>query len=297
MPTVSRHLDDIIDRENHIAALQVAFADIEKYSQRRTQSQAAVIAAFTRILAGALEQVASRYAGYAGKADINISTDVIRLPTGDGAAIVFPFQGVPDFHLTFARQIISAVSEHNESNPCERFETDGWCNCHDNFRLRVGLAEGRGVVFKDLNGNYNAAGTVLNTAARIMGLVDGQQVAVSDDAFKQLVDLVDDPAIGDRFRAYDSVSIKHGHRITFYQYLGDENDGIDPSEPRGLVLVRDARDAIESLTTMVPVFGALDVLSGEEPELALTRLAAMVKAMTVATQLEPDEGDAKEHPR
>jgi class 3 adenylate cyclase len=282
MSKESRHLDNIIERENRIANLQVAFVDIEKYSQRRTQNQAAVVEALTRALRTALDEVSRAYVTYAQQADVNLDTDIIRLPTGDGAAVVFPFGGMVDIHLRFARELLRAVEEHNAATPCERFDADGWCNCHDNFRLRVGLAEGRGVVFRDLNGNYNAAGTVLNDAARVMGLVDGQQVAVTGDAHRQLVDLVQDPTLGDRFRLYEDVPIKHGKLIRFYQYLGEEGDAISGEEPRALVRDRQARQALQQLTTMVPLFGAagidVNALRGPNTEEALMRVVGVLNA-------------------
>jgi hypothetical protein len=46
----ARHLDEIINRQNQIANLQVVFADVEKYSKRRTQAQVSVIRSFTQSL-------------------------------------------------------------------------------------------------------------------------------------------------------------------------------------------------------------------------------------------------------
>lgn len=174
----------------------------------------------------ALPDVSARYVTYAQANNVNFGADIVRLSTGDGAVVAFTFDGLHDLHLEFARSLVHAVSRVNQQNPCARFAEAGWCNCHVNFNLRAGVAEGRGVIYRDLTGGYNVAGTAVNLAARVMGEADRQQILFTDAAYTQMIDLVDDVNLGDHFREYTNVRIKHNERITLYQYI-DEGRRLD----------------------------------------------------------------------
>jgi hypothetical protein len=139
----SKHLDAIFNARNRTSTAQVVFLDVVAYSRRRTQNQAAVVDAFMAATEGALKAVAQQYIDYAHKNDLNFATDIIRLPTGDGAAIVFPFDGIPDIHLSFARALVREVNIHNKQNSCARFDADHWCNCHSNSHFVSDLQRAR----------------------------------------------------------------------------------------------------------------------------------------------------------
>ena len=98
----SQHLTDIMAQHNQIANMQVVFVDVEKYSKRRTLTQIQVVDALTHCLKAALAGISEKYVEYAQANSLNFKTDIIRLPTGDGAAIVFTFDGLHDIHLEFA---------------------------------------------------------------------------------------------------------------------------------------------------------------------------------------------------
>jgi hypothetical protein len=144
----SIHLDEIINRHNQIANAQVVFVDIEKYSKRRTQSQIAVINSFTACLEGALAETARQYVEYTQNNNINLQTDIIKIPTGDGAALGFTFDGLHDIHLNFARSLLKGAYDRRAGEVCDRFNEDGWCNCHAYFNLRVGISEGKASFIK-----------------------------------------------------------------------------------------------------------------------------------------------------
>jgi hypothetical protein len=166
MMTDSRHLSDIMAKQNRIATLQVVFFDVEKYSRRRTAAQIDVVDAMTKSLNSALIAISQKYVHYAQDNTLNFNTDIIKLPTGDGAAVIFSFDGLYDVHLDFAKSLLNAAHELNSSNPCDTFANEGWCNCHPNFNLTVGISEGKGIVYKDVNGGFNVAGGVINMAGQ-----------------------------------------------------------------------------------------------------------------------------------
>lgn len=102
----SRHLDQIITHHHHVTTLQVVFVDVEKYSKRRTQTQAQVIEKFTESLNEALTEVSKDYIKYSQDNDLNLREDTIVIPTGDGAAIGFSFDGIHDIHLWLGLKLL-----------------------------------------------------------------------------------------------------------------------------------------------------------------------------------------------
>lgn len=88
MPVNSRHLKEIVERHNRTCNALVAFVDVESYSKRRTLNQIEVIDAMTSDLQAAIDSVAKKYLTYCQNNDLNFKSDVIKIPTGDGAAVV-----------------------------------------------------------------------------------------------------------------------------------------------------------------------------------------------------------------
>ena len=236
MTSDSRLLSEIVAKNNRTGVLQVVFLDVEKYSRRRTLTQIEVIDSFTGSVTKALTDTAKEFVEYANTNNLNFQTDVIRLPTGDGAAIVFPFSGLPGTHLFFAKSVLRHVYETNQKSPCDKFTADGWCNCHANLNVRIGISEGKGIIYHDVNGGYNVAGGVINMAARVMGLVDRNQIAFTEEAYRQIIDLIDDPHLSDCFKSFTDVRIKHNITVTFHQYIGRGEPFINSASPQDTAL-------------------------------------------------------------
>jgi hypothetical protein len=225
MNASSTHLEKIIHAYKGIATLQVVFSDIEKYSKRKTTIQIMVINEFTACLRHALDEISSMkpHVLYAQDNSINFQTDIITVPTGDGAAIAFSFNGLLDIHLRFALALLKKVADHNAQNACDRFNEHGWCNCHPNFNLRIGVSDGSGLIYRDLNDGFNVAGEVVNTAARVMGLVGSNQIAFTENAYRRMNDF-GDAALADRFGEQAQLPIKHDEVVNVYQYV---DEGLD----------------------------------------------------------------------
>lgn len=254
----SKHLHNIMSRHNRTTNVQIIFLDVEKYSMRRTQGQVDVIDAFTECLNSALTETARRYIDYAQSNDVNFAADVIRLPTGDGAAIGFTFDGLHDAHLFLSEAILHEADERRSQSPCDKFSSAGWCNCHSHFNLRVGIAEGKAILYKDVNGAYNLAGGTINIAARVMSRMGRNQIGLTKEAYDQIVDMVDDPAMSDRFRNYDNVAIKHGLRTTIYQYLAADKHYINNDSVEELTISTAVESAMARMSSSgfpVPDFG------------------------------------------
>lgn len=214
----------------------MVFLDIERYSTRRTLNQLDVIDAMTACVAEALEGVGKQYLAYAQKNNLNFKTDIISIPTGDGAAVVFSFDGLHDIHLAFAKRLLEAAWNRRQGTQCEIFDREGWCNCHPYFNLRVGISEGKGIVFTDVNENYNCAGGVMNLASRAMGLGDRNQIIFTEAGYRQIIDMITDPTFIKNFVEFKDVSIKHGEKINVYQYVGTGEPFLNSAPPEDLIL-------------------------------------------------------------
>ncbi|MGK7753473.1 MULTISPECIES: adenylate/guanylate cyclase domain-containing protein [unclassified Roseovarius] len=240
------YFEDIIKNKNQTIGAKVVFFDIVSYSKRRTQSQAMVINSMIECLDIARAETAKKYLHYSEKNSISFRDDVLFLPAGDGAAVCFPFEGLHDVHLFFAKELIKEVVTRRENNKCEKYEENGWCNCHANFALSIGVAEGKCVLYRDLNNRYNIAGNAINLAARVMGQADADQILFSDDAYWQLIDLVEDPHMDENFKRFSEVRIKHGEKISIYQYVGNETF-LNSEEPEKLELSRRSRNMTKQM--------------------------------------------------
>jgi hypothetical protein len=247
MTKISPHLDRIISTHNRSANLQVVFVDIEKYSKRRSLTQIGVIDSFTNAVKESLKETSKEFVDYTQKNNINFQTDIIQIPTGDGAAIVFSFEGLPDIHLHFATKLLQNIHDHNIEYSCSKFNEHGWCNCHENYHVRIGVSEDRGIIYRDLNDNYNVAGNVINMAARVMGLADRSQILFTSEAFRQIVDMVDDTDLVDKFKEYKNIVVKHGVTLSIYQYVSQLEDFINSCPPKKLESINRVKDARERL--------------------------------------------------
>jgi hypothetical protein len=232
----SNHLEAVITKNHGSTTMQVVFFDIVSYSKRKSTAQYALIEKFTVLVNQALNLVGQKYLQYAQDHDANFAHDIIKIPTGDGAAVVFTFEGLQKIGLDFIDCLLEAIHAHNTQNTCERFVSSGWCNCHTSFYVRVGASEGRGIVFKDVNGLYNVAGTTMNLAARVMGLGDRMNVLLTASAYRNLVDMTTDIALEEQFREYTNIQIKHGVTLNLYQYCPSDRVWVSALEPEYLRL-------------------------------------------------------------
>jgi hypothetical protein len=138
--------------------------------------------------------------------------------------------------LVFARELLKASHELREGTGCEVFAAEGWCNCHSHFNLRIGISEGRGIVYIDVNENYNVAGTPVNMASRVMTLADRNQILFTDDAYRQIIDMSTDISFLNHFVEFRNVGIKHGLRVTVYQYSAANEPSLNNAPPEQLLV-------------------------------------------------------------
>jgi len=277
---MSNHLNTIIDKHNQVCNLQVVFVDIEKYSQRRTSGQVAIINAFTNCIKSSLDEVAKQNIAFIQANDINFLKDIILIPTGDGCAINFSFDGLHNVHLRFSELLMKKIYEFNiSSENCDKFNSNGWCNCHNKFNVRVGVTEGKGLIYKDVNDNYNVAGNVINMAARLLSIAERNQVLFSEDAYKQIIDLVEDPNFSDKFLKLSRIRIKHDIFIDAYIY-NPSVEYINGNIPHDIIIKEKMKDVTQKLKDAgmpMPNFSAIS--EGNDANIDYKAIGSMMSSL------------------
>jgi hypothetical protein len=277
----SKHLETVISKNHGSTTMQVVFFDIVAYSKRKSTAQYALIEKFTGLLSGALHIIGQKYLQYAQDHDANFANDIIKIPTGDGAAVVFTFEGVERIGLDFITCLLEAIHAHNTENGCERFASSGWCNCHTSFLVRVGASEGRGIIFKDVNGLYNVAGTTINLASRVMGQADGMNVLFTKDAYRNLVDMTTDTTLEEQFREYANIKIKHGLSLDLYQYRPKDQSAVNIQEPYSLKFSQKFSSLSSSMG--MPTMDRLGQMERKEQSAAMEEILDMMGRVVALT--------------
>lgn len=183
------------------------FLDVVGFThQRSVEAQADIVGYLNNIVRKALA------------ASGVLQEQLILLPTGDGMCIVLVDVPSPyDVHLTIALSILAQVQEHNEQAPDEMRR----------FTVRVGINENVDNLVVDVNERRNIAGAGINMAQRVMTFAEGNQVFVGSTVYETLRQR---ERYMSSFREF-TTTIKHGLRLTAYQYLEYGRPGLDVSVP------------------------------------------------------------------
>jgi hypothetical protein len=230
----------------------------------------------------AIALISKKYIEYTQENGLNFQTDIISLPTGDGAATIFSFDGLHDIHLAFALALLEKAHELSRKERCDKFEQEGWCNCHPYFNLRIGISEGKGIVFTDLRGDYNVAGDVVNMAARVMGFADRNQILFTEEAHHQIVDMIEDPHFVDLFTEFRDVSIKHDIKINLYQYTDKKVAFLNTNASEDLIdmtRIKSAIDKMRGIGFPIP-FDPSDRKSRVEGIIQMERIAELMSQIS-----------------
>jgi TolB-like protein/Tfp pilus assembly protein PilF/class 3 adenylate cyclase len=165
----------------------VLFIDIVGYSKLRTTEQSGQIQELREIVRGT-EQF--RAAEAEGK--------LLRLPTGDGGALVFRNLEAP---ILCAVEIAKALPKHPE------------------LRVRMGIHSGPVNEVTDLNEQANIAGAGINIAQRVMDCGDAGHILVSKHAAEDLEQY-------DQWQPYlhdlGECEVKHGERLQLVNFYNSE---------------------------------------------------------------------------
>jgi Adenylate and Guanylate cyclase catalytic domain len=276
-------LDEIIAVRNSTTEAKIVFVDVVGYSKRRTLQQVSIVKKFTEIMDAAITDISAKYVKYTQGNNLNFAADIVKIPTGDGMAVGFCFSGLPTIHLDLALRIQELVFTHNSKSHCEVWERDGWSNCHDKFELRIGISDGRVVIYKDINGLYNISGSPINYAARIMSFSDGGMILLTADAHNQIIDLTEDSEMLKNFVEIQDIKIKHGITISIYQYIGDE-PYLRKNLPKNLHKMQRMEALTKKMDEIMPmpgIFGAdRQNINEKDAEKILESTEALIEGIT-----------------
>src|SRR6478672_6690840 len=166
----------------------VLFIDIVGYSKLLINEQSDQIQKLKEIVRGT-EQV--RIAEAEGK--------LLRLPTGDGGAMVF--RTSPEGPVLCAIEIAKVLKNHPE------------------LRVRMGIHSGPVNEITDLNEQANIAGAGINTAQRVMDCGDAGHILLSQ---RVAGDLEHYPRWKPYLHELGECEVKHGHRVSLVNFHDGE---------------------------------------------------------------------------
>lgn len=173
---------------------------------------------------------------------------LIRLPTGDGMALVF--FGDPEAPARCALELSEMLRNEPE------------------IRLRMGIHTGPVYRIMDINANGNVAGGGINMAQRVMDCGDANHILVSSAVAEVLQQL---SRWSGALHDLGQVQVKHGVRLRVYN-LFTENGG-NPEIPKKITLATEAealRLADEASKTAIPVQAEPGLSSGARMWAVLT---------------------------
>jgi TolB-like protein len=166
----------------------VLFIDIVGYSKLLINEQSDQIQKLKEIVRGT-EQVRLAEA----------ESKLLRLPTGDGAALVF--RNTLETPVICAMEIAKALKSHPE------------------LRLRMGIHSGPVNEVTDLNEQANIAGAGINVAQRVMDCGDADHILLSK---RVADDLEQYPRWRPLLEDLGECEVKHGQKISIVNFFSDE---------------------------------------------------------------------------
>src|SRR5215831_16931581 len=166
----------------------VLFIDIVGYSQLLITQQSEQIETLRKIVRGTTQFRAAEAEG-----------EVLRLPTGDGAALVF--RTTPEAPVLCALEIAWELKKHPE------------------LRVRMGIHSGPVNAITDLNDQTNIAGAGINFAQRVMDCGDAGHILLSKHVAD---DLEHYPRWKPYLHSLGECEVKHGVRLDVINLYSDE---------------------------------------------------------------------------
>ena len=179
----SEHSSDVKFEIGH-----VLFIDIVGYSKLLISEQSELIQKLKEIVRGT-EQF--KKAEAEGK--------LLRLPTGDGVALVF--RNSPEAPVLCAMEISKALKNHPE------------------LKVRTGVHSGPVNEISDLNEQANIAGAGINIAQRVMDCGDAGHILLSRHVAE---DLEHYPHWKPYLHELGECEVKHGHKVSLVNFHDDE---------------------------------------------------------------------------
>src|SRR6266702_6173978 len=181
---------------SHLETAHVLFIDVVAYSKLLVNEQREVLQQLNDVVRSAPQFGKSSSAG-----------KLIRIPTGDGMALVF-FQS-PEEPVHCAMEITKALKNH------------------PHIRLRRGVHSGPVDQVKDVNDRINVAGAGINIAQRVMDCGDGGHILLSKRVAN---DLAQDSLWQPHLHELGQIEVKHGEKLGIVNLYTAELGNPQPPE-------------------------------------------------------------------
>jgi len=221
----------------------VLFIDIVGYSKLLINEQSEQIQTLKEIVRGT-EQV--RLAEAEAK--------LLRLPTGDGGALVF--RNSPEAPVVCALEIGRELKKHPE------------------VRVRMGIHSGPVNEITDLNAQANIAGAGINIAQRVMDCGDAGHILLSRRVAE---DLEHYPRWKPYLHELGECEVKHGHKVSLVNFYDDEIG--NRATPQRFRQLRTARS--KKISKLAAAFALLILLMAGLLFVGLHRRKALTEKDTI----------------
>src|SRR5205807_2866404 len=175
---------------------------------------------------------------------------LIRLPTGDGGALVF--RNSPEAPVLCALEISKELKQHPE------------------LRVRMGIHSGPVNEITDLNEQANIAGAGINMAQRVMDCGDAGHILISK---RVADDLEQYPQWRSLLHELGDCEVKHGVRVGLVNLYGDEIGNTELPKKLQVFKHRDRTrwSAIAAtLALLAAIIAAFIIVSKKSPKLTST---------------------------
>jgi formylglycine-generating enzyme required for sulfatase activity len=197
-----------------MAAACIVFADIVGFSTKRSSLQREIIDSFNKELRGFLIQFIDPFTG---------DSEVIALPTGDGACLSFLLDK-EDRKWNASTIFDICIRLHKWA-----FQTS---TPENSVQLRMGVHMGIVDIVLDLNNKKNVVGDTINFASRVMSAAKSCQTLISDTVFNEYVGVatksLNVESGGKEYRVLFSKPLKsfakHERELTAYEMQLDPNE-------------------------------------------------------------------------
>src|SRR5204863_6985638 len=166
----------------------VLFIDVVGYSQLLITQQSEHLETLRKIVRGTAQFQGAEAEG-----------KLLRLPTGDGGAIVF--RTTPEAPVLCALEISKELKKHPE------------------LRVRIGIHSGPVSEITDLNEQANIAGAGINIAQRVMDCGDSRHILLSKHVAD---DLEQYPQWRSHLHDFGECEVKHGVRMSVVNLYTDD---------------------------------------------------------------------------
>jgi TolB-like protein/class 3 adenylate cyclase len=198
MSTERDHMPAVQESHLHLEIAHILFLDVVGYSRLLVNEQREVLQQLNEVVRGAPQ---FRKSSAAGK--------LIRIPTGDGMALVF-FQS-PEEPVHCAMEIAKALKNH------------------PHIRLLMGVHSGPVDQVTDVNDQTNVAGIGINIAQRVMDRGDAGHILVSK---RVADDLAQNRLWQSHLHELGEIEVKHGVRLGVVNLYTEELG--NPQPPKKL---------------------------------------------------------------